>query len=584
LAVSQAAAQSSAQSLADQVLQLWNTGSPSEFAAVYPYRAARNLVARFDRDKVERAKGLASVIRASGDRAVLLLSGAPLTGNSGDDTVYSMKFSSPYEARVVDGQWRLVNRIPLDEMGKILSHALKVSVQPGKGLDVVDRMAVRAKGADGFAARLNHRAQLRRVEAAGQPVKYQFGGGLLWIDVPKGQVELTLDYSLPVEAELANSGCFQDAFGHVRNQYFWHPFFEFGDISDQADFQIELRIPKQYRAITSLSQSERVDGDQRIVEGKTAQHTQSLTLAYDRDWNVVTEPAGKARLDLFLTPGFRPETAAVVQEFRAVHGQLADLFGEPSSGYAIVQLRGDPGNYWHFNSNQAVFTAGSPGSFSTLADRPTANLGHEIGHFWTHGTAPAASFLTEGWATYVESLVLQREFGTEGARKFWQYHAQRYFEDYDGKLSILEDTDNSDLSYDKGSWIFRMLEQEVGSEAFAKAMALYSRRSLAGSADWQTLADCFRQQNVPGFDAQEFLAPWLRERSAPRITTHVEGSTVTLHQDAPYFPLRVALEGTTAHGVERREVRMRSGDASVDFSGAVSKVLVDPDQLLLLKR
>ncbi len=114
-------------------------------------------------------------------------------------------------------------------------------------MDTVDRMTIRIEGTNGFATRLNHRAQLRRVEVEGHPVPHQFGGGLLWIDVPPGQAELTLDYSLPVESQPANSGCFQDGFGHIRNQYFWHPFFDFGNTADHADFSIELRIPKEYR-------------------------------------------------------------------------------------------------------------------------------------------------------------------------------------------------------------------------------------------------------------------------------------------------------------------------------------------------
>lgn len=556
-----------------------------EFAAAYPFREARDLVSGLAREGVERSKGLSSVIRTNENRAVLLLSGVPLTGNSGDDTIYSMGFYGPYEADLQDGHWRLVRRIPLEEMGQILSQAIEVSVRPGSGVDVVDRITIRTKGVNGFATRLNHRAQLRRVETGGRPVRHQFGGGLLWIDVPQGQSELTLDYILPVEMRPANSGCFQDAFGHIRNQYFWHPFFDFGNSADQADFYIELRIPKEYRATTSLPQIERIEGDNRIVEGKTVQQTQSLSLAYDRAWSAAAEQAGRIRLDLFLTPEFRPEPAAVAREFRDVYAQLASLFGEPASGdIAIVQLRGDPGQYWHFNSNQAVFAAGSPGYFSTLEGRPMANLGHEIGHFWTKGTGPAANFLREGWATYVESLVLEREFGPAGERKFWQYHAQQYFRNYDGKVSILEDSGNSNLNYDKGSWIFHMLEQSVGSEVFRKAMTEYSRRSLAGAADWRALADCFRQQNVPGFDAQQFLIPWLREKSAPRITSHVEGNTVTLHQDEPYFPLRINLEGTTAQGVERRQVWMQTGDVPVNFSSAVSSVRIDPDQLLLLKR
>ena len=113
-----------------------------------------------------------------------------------------------------------------------------------------------------------------------------------------------------------------------------------------------------------------------------------------------------------MTPACRPDAAAITQEFRQIHSLLARRFGEPNNGYiSIVQLRADQGNYWHFNSNQAVFAAGSPGFVSVKDKNPGANLGHEIGHFWTRGSGPAANFLREGWATYVESLVLEREYG-----------------------------------------------------------------------------------------------------------------------------------------------------------------------------
>ena len=584
-AVNLSPAQNSAQSLADAVLQQWSAGSAAEWAAVYPFPEGRDLVATLIREKAERLKGLSAVVRTAEDRALLLLSGVPRTDNSGDDTSYGSRFSGPYEARRDNGQWKLVRAVPLAELGQLLSHDLDVSVKPGIGVDVRDRLTVRIAGPNGFAARLNHRAQLRRVESQGRAVEYRFGGGLLWVDLPRGQTEVMLDYDLPVEAAPGNSSSFQEAFGHIRNQYWWHPFFDFGNPADQAGFRIRVRLPKTYRLTTSLPQSERVEGDVRIVEGKTEQPTPALSLAYDRDWVGSSQEAGKIRLDLFLTPSFRPEPAVVAREFRDVHEQLARRFGDPAGGYlAIVQLRGDPGDYWHFNSNQAVFAAGSPGFVSRMDSRPNANLGHEIGHAWTHGTGPAANFLNEGWATYVESLVLQREFGAAGESRFWQYHAQQYFQRYDGKRSILEDVDNTNLNYDKGAWIFRMLEQAVGSEAFDRAMTQYSRRSLAGAGDWQALASCFQEQNIAGFDARQFLLPWLKEKSAPHLTSRVDGSTVTLHQDEPFFPLRIELEATTPQGVERRQVWMNSAEASATFSGAVSSLRIDPSQLLLLKR
>src|SRR6478672_69858 len=100
---------------------------------------------------------------------------------------------------------------------------------------------------------------MRRVAAGGRDLPRQFGGALLWIDAPPGDAEVTVEYTLPVERKAENSGAFLVVFGHVRNQYFWLPFFDFANPGDQASFGIELRIPKAYRATTSLPQRERVE-------------------------------------------------------------------------------------------------------------------------------------------------------------------------------------------------------------------------------------------------------------------------------------------------------------------------------------
>jgi aminopeptidase N len=248
----------------------------------------------------------------------------------------------------------------------------------------------------------------------------------------------------------------------------------------------------------------------------------------------------------------------------------------------VVQLRADPGDYWHFNSNQAVFAAGSPGFFSVKANSPGANLAHEIGHFWTSGSGPAANFLREGWATYVESLALEREYGIDTARLFWKQHARHYFDRYDGKMSMWESGNQTNLNYDKGSWVFRMLEVAVGAKAFQQAMTDFSRRSLAGAADWETLADCFQRQNVPDFDARQFLLPWLKEKRAPRLSVQTQGRTVTIVQSGPLFVLPLTLEGATSNGTERHLVWLRDSKTEVQFAGEVSGVRIDPDQVLLL--
>jgi hypothetical protein len=382
-----------------------------------------------------------------------------------------------------------------------------------------------------------------------------------------------------------NSGCFTENFGHIRNQYFWHPMFGFNSTGDQADFQVLVRMPKEYSLTTSLPQTGHIEGTERVVEARSVQHPFALTLAYDREWKILSEQAGGVRLELFVTPAFQPDPAAIVQEFRQVHSLLAGRFGEPGNGYvAVVQLRADPGDYWHFNSNQAVFAAGSPGFFSVKDKNPGANLAHEIGHFWTSGSGPAANFLREGWATYVESLALEHEYGADTAKLFWKQHARNYFDRYDGRMALWESGNETNLNYDKGSWVFRMLEGAVGTKAFQQAMTEFSRRSLAGTADWETLVDCLQKQTIPDFDTRRFLLPWLKEKRAPRLSAQTQGRTVTILQSEPAFMLPVTVEAATSQGIERHLVWIRERKTDIQFADVVSAVRIDPDEVLLLSR
>lgn len=588
LTVVHAWCQSSPSELASTVVKRWAGTSAEEFAAVFPFREGRNAFSESAEGQFDRIGGLAEVVRQGNGEAVLLVSGVSRVENSGDATIYSRGFSGFYESRKEAGHWVLSSRIPLEKQGRILAHRIRVRVKPGDGIDVEDRMRIKVEGENGFAVRLNYRANLRQVKIGTHAVKRLFGGGLLWVGLEAGEVELTIDYSIAVEEgpNDTNSGCFLRKAGHIRNQYFWHPFFDFNSPGDQADFEIEARIPKAYKLSTSLPQTEHIEGAYREVEAKSIRPTFALTLVYDRDWNVITENFDGLRLELFLTPEFKPSPAAVVEEFRSVYAMLSGRFGTPKTGYfGIVEARSKEGNGWHFASNQVVVAAGWPRVFSTKDDFPRAFLGHEIGHLWTNGSGPAANFLQEGWATYVESLVLEREFGSDIEKQFWRKEAEDYFNDYDGKASLLEDEVNGGVSYSKGAWLFRMLEEASGEEAFRNAIREYSSRSLAQAAGWEVLAECFEHQLVPGFHARTFLMPWLVEKNAPRITAEPKGSMVIVHESEPLFTLPVTIEATTLKGPQQQTTWIRGQETEVSFAAdAVSNPKVDPDGLLLLRR
>src|SRR5579872_5931906 len=263
-------AQTSPGELAQTVVARWCASSEKEFAAIYPFRKGRDAFAMAVRAQ-SRIPGLFNVIRTSAHSAVLLLSGVPRLPNSGDATSVGRGFSGVYEARYEAGRWSLASRIPLDEMSRILAHHMKAFIRPGSGFTVEDRMHIRVKGTNGFAARVNHAAKIEDIRSASRTPIYLFGGGLLWADLPEGETNLTIRYSIEVETDPndTNSGCFLKNAGHLRSQYLWHPFFDFNTAADWADFDIEVRIPKEYRLSTSLAQIERVEGAERIVEDKT---------------------------------------------------------------------------------------------------------------------------------------------------------------------------------------------------------------------------------------------------------------------------------------------------------------------------
>jgi hypothetical protein len=177
----------SSQALATLVLEEFQKGTESEFAAVYPFRDGRDAVAIAIRGEFDRVAGLQRVIREQGDRAIMVLSGVPRVGNSGDETILGRGFSGVYEAGKQGRDWKLLRRIPLEELGEIRAHKLLVNVRPAYGLEVEDGLQYRAKRQWGFVARLNHAARIETVAWRGDKLHYAFDRGLFWAEVPEGQ-------------------------------------------------------------------------------------------------------------------------------------------------------------------------------------------------------------------------------------------------------------------------------------------------------------------------------------------------------------------------------------------------------------
>ncbi len=577
------------EALARLVLDRLVHGDMDAFKSIYPFPPTMKEQAAGW--QVEIAADEPVVLRDNGDEALLLLGAWPVLGNWGDETAVGRGFSGLYLARHDADGWRLDQKLPADAGNRIERQALVVEIDPAAGIHVVGTLAVEM-GEAGFGVALNRKAEILDVHLDGRSVRYSSAGGYLWMDTsPEAHAKVVLDYRLPLAADTAdgaNSGRFGPHFGHVRNQYFWHPFFDFGSPADRADFDVTVRAPARYRIVTDLPQTDSVLGDARVVHARSERPTFALTLIYDDGVEAREEAMpGGARARLFLTPESDPPPDTIMAAVRRSFRVLSDAFGPPQSRYLVItQTRYRPGHGWGFRSNDMIAAFSEVGLVDRDGATPRAWLGHEVSHGWTAPTGPGRNFLSEGWATYVESLLLADRYGDATAADFWE--SQRvYYETrgFDGKAKIVEDEDNSGVAYSKGSWILKMLRDRVGQGAFRRGMSAYMALppgAPAGISDFEAA-----MSKAAGHDIGTFLRPWVEGPRIPDLVPVIEPGRVIIRQEQdPVFQLDLDVDLVTAAGRTRRTLTLdgRTGTLSTAGLGEVRDVFLDPDHRLLIRR
>jgi hypothetical protein len=424
----------------------------------------------------------------------------------------------------------------------------------------------------------------------GAPALHQFDGGLLWVDIPAGRRgTLVLDYSLDVARDSARNGYFarfDPDFGHARNQHYWHPFFGFRSERGGAHFNLTVRAPSDVQVATDIPQTDTVVDGTRIVTARTPRPTAALTLMYDRRWEPVERSIGGMSVRLAVDDSVRPSRDAIESGLERVHRVLSRRFGEPRSRYlTVVQGRGQQGHGWIFRSNDML--AGGPvgGELLRTGERPRALFGHEAAHGWTAPTGPGSNWLSEGWAMYAESLLLADEVGADAAERFWTAMEADYHRDgYEGTASLAADAINSGVSYPKGAWVLRMLEDHVGADVFDRGMRAWM--ALPDATPATTDAFIGAMSTAAGRDVGAFLRPWLDETVIPRVAAVVEGETLIVSQEGPSFLLDVDVDLVTAEGTVRRRVSLTGPSATLSLGGlsGVTGVVIDPDRRLLIHR
>jgi len=229
---------------------------------------------------------------------------------------------------------------------------------------------------------------------------------------------------------------------------------------------------------------------------------------------------------------------------------------------------------------------------------------HETAHQW-FGNAVTESdwddvWLSEGFATYFTLLYTEHAAGrdafVEGLRRSRDtvLRAEKAQPNTPVVHANFNESGrggpNTQLAYQKGSWVLHMLRDRVGAAAFWRGIRAYYRAHLNGVATSDDLRHAMEEAS--GQDLASFFTQWLTRSGVPalegtwRYDPSAKAVVVSLHQVQPGMPYEFPVEiGITSASGASRVVRMqvKSAEASmtIPVDAQPGSVLLDPDVWLL---
>ena len=146
---------------------------------------------------------------------------------------------------------------------------------------------------------------------------------------------------------------------------------------------------------------------------------------------------------------------------------------------------------------------------------------HELGHSWWGNLITCKTFndiwLNEGFARYCQALWVEHINGKEAYFSFMNDYAYYgggsiYVENPSSNSQIF----NSNLSYNKASWVLHMLRRKVGDDTFLEILKSYASNDTlaygaASTADFQKISEDISDQNL-----ELFFQQWIYEEGYPK--------------------------------------------------------------------
>jgi hypothetical protein len=221
---------------------------------------------------------------------------------------------------------------------------------------------------------------------------------------------------------------------------------------------------------------------------------------------------------------------------------------------------------------------------------------HELAHMWwpnlVDSRPPGDDMVDEGMASHGAALVVEALRGPAAAREYLragaaQFSARGFFHLWrtGGDERLMADYPLFP-SRSKGAWVYLMLRDRVGDEAFFGTLRRIARERR--SLSLQELRDAFVRAVPADSGLSRFFADWLDRPGAPVLDVSWErasrGVRVRVAQrTAPYrLPLEIEVGGSAGRALRRVELRDSVQTFTLAYAGVPRAVRIDPAHRLLL--
>lgn len=302
----------------------------------------------------------------------------------------------------------------------------------------------------------------------------------------------------------------------------------------------------------------------------------------------------KHHRDIEIAAYFFPEDEKLIPKYINRSMQYIDLYEDllgpyPFKRFAIVENRAPTG----YGLPTYTLLGQEVARLPFIVD---TSLGHEILHSWFGNSVyvymPEGNW-SEGLTTYLADFMYaeQKDQGEDYRHRLLTDYQSYVHEKQSMSLAEFKyriDRSSKAVGYGKGAMLFHMLKQEIGKEAFNKALKRFVLDYRFKIAGWSDLEALF--SDTGGKDLSVFFDQWLNRKDVPKLTiskgniNYLDGGyqsqnlIIQQNQKRPYC-LQVPLVLETTSGQIKRNVQVKNEKEpfEIKIEGQLLGVTLDPD-------